>query len=70
MAFRAGLRNGLGRRSIVAVDALHLLVPLLRLDRQRGDGAGFQAAQADRLAGLLAEAIGAAFEPSQRLVDL
>ena len=44
--------------SIVAVDPLHPLVALLRLDRQGGDRARLQPAQADRLAGLLAVAVG------------
>src|SRR2546430_6049337 len=41
------------------VHALAALVALLRLDRQGGDGAGFQPPERDRLAGLLAEAVGA-----------
>ena len=52
------------------MDPLHALVPLLRLDRHRGDRARLQAAQADRLAGLLAKAVGAVLDPLQRLVDL
>src|SRR5258708_38888794 len=42
-----------GIGSIVAVGAFHALVALLRLEAQRGDGAGFQATDADRLVGLL-----------------
>src|SRR5262249_44619679 len=56
--------------SIVAVDPLAPLVAFLRLDRKRGDGAGPHAAQRDRLAGLLAIAVGAVVEPRQRGVDL
>ena len=56
--------------SVVAVDALHALVALLRLDRQGGDRARLQPAQADRLAGFLAVAVGAVLDAPQRLVDL
>ena len=43
---------------------------LLRLYRQRRDRAGFEAAQRDRLAGLLAVAVGAVVDAAKRLVDL
>jgi hypothetical protein len=66
---RAGISPGPGSRigpsarpgwlSIVAVDALAAFVALLGLDRQRRDGSGVETAQADRLAGLLAIAVGA-----------
>jgi len=36
------------------VGALHALVALLRLEAQRGDGAGLQPGDADRLVRLLA----------------
>src|SRR2546430_16094113 len=52
------------------VHALAALVALLRLDRQGGDGAGFQPPERDRLAGLLAEAVGAVVNALQRGVDL
>jgi hypothetical protein len=45
-------------------------VALLRLQRQRGDRAGFEAAQRDRLAGLLAIAVGAVFDAGERGLDL
>ena len=45
-------------------------MPLLRLDRQGGDRPGFQAAQGDLLAGLLAIAVGLVFDTLQRGVDL
>ena len=64
-AQRAILRLG----SVVAVDPLHPLVALLRLDRQGGDRAGLQPADADRFAGLLAIAVGAVINTLQRLVD-
>jgi hypothetical protein len=44
-------------------------MPLLRLKGKRGNRAGFQSAQADRLAGLLAVAVGAVFDALQRRVD-
>src|SRR5579875_2155540 len=56
--------------SVVAVDALAPLVPLLRFDRERGDRPRLEAAQRDRLARLLAIAVGALVDPHQRLVDL
>src|SRR5262249_35198374 len=58
------------RRSLVAVDALAPFVALLRLDRQRGDRAGFEPAQRDRLAGFLAIAVGALVDAGERRVDL
>src|SRR5262245_12962681 len=61
-----GLRSGL----LVPVNALAALVALLRLDRKRGDGAGVEALQADRLAGFLAKTVGALVDPLQRGVDL
>src|SRR5438270_5348426 len=45
--FRSGSTRPGG--SLVAVGALHALVPLLGLDRQRRDRARFEAANADRL---------------------
>src|SRR5712691_7388260 len=56
--------------SLVPVHALAALVALLRLDRQGGDGAGLQPPERDRLAGLLAEAVGAVVDALQRGVDL
>ena len=56
--------------SIVAIDLLAALVALLRLDRQRGDRAGVEALQRDRLAGLLAIAVGAFLDALQRRIDL
>src|SRR6516162_4200682 len=58
------------RDSIVAIDTLAPLVTLLRFDRQRRDGPRFQPPQRDRLAGLLAIAVGAVFEPLQGSIDL
>jgi len=45
-------------------------VTLLRLDRERSDRASFERFERDRLADLLAVAIGAVIEPLQRSVDL
>src|SRR5215218_689141 len=58
------------RASVVAMDALVLLVPLLRLDRHRRDRASFEAAQRDRLAGNLAIAVGAVVDAPDRGIDL
>src|SRR5665213_2988131 len=58
------------RPLFVAVRALHALVALLRLDRQGGDRPRLEPADADRLGGLLAEAVAAGLDPHQRLVDL
>src|ERR1019366_9219537 len=55
---------------LVAIDLLAFLVALLRLHRERGDRAGFQPLQRDRLAGLLAIAVGVVFDALQRRVDL
>src|SRR5947208_7939937 len=57
-------------RLLVAVGSLHALVPLLRLDRQRGDRPGLQPPYADRLIGLLAPAIGAGIDAAERGVNL
>src|SRR5688572_21730558 len=59
-----------GALLFVAIDPLAALVALLRLDRQRGDWPGIQALQVDRLARLLAIAIGAVVDSLQRRVDL
>src|SRR5262245_62057915 len=54
----------------VAVDALAPFVALLGFDAQGGDRARIEALQADRLAGLLAIAVGALIEAGKRCVDL
>ena len=59
-----------GDASLVAVDALAPLVALLRLDRERGDGARLQPLERDRLAGLLAIAVAAVLETGERRLDL
>ena len=56
--------------SIVAINALATLVPLLRFNRQCGDRTCFQATQRDRLAGFLAIAVGPVIDPCQGLIDL
>ena len=43
---------------------------LLRFDRKRGHRPGFQPLNPDRLAGFLAIAVGAVFNPLQGVVDL
>ena len=55
---------------LVAIDLLAFLVAFLRLHRERGDRAGFQPLQRDRLAGLLAIAVGVVLDALQRRVDL
>src|SRR4051794_6991186 len=56
--------------SVVAVNALHALVPLLRLDRHGRDRPRLEPLQPDRLGRLLAETIRPGIDPEQRLVDL
>src|SRR5580704_6858356 len=55
---------------VVAIDALAALMALLRLDRQRRDRARFEPLDRDRLASLLAIAVGAVLDARQRRVDL
>src|SRR5258707_10847200 len=55
---------------LIAIDLLAFLVALLRLHRERGDRAGLEPLQRDRLAGLLAIAVGAVLDALQRRVDL
>jgi len=43
---------------------------LLRFNRQGGDGAGVQALERNRFAGLFAEPVGAVLDPPQGGVDL
>src|SRR5947207_1399193 len=60
-----------GAQTLLA--AIHLfafLVALLRLDRERRDRARLQPLQRDRLAGLLAIAVGVVLDALQRRVDL
>ena len=57
-------------RSVVAVNPLTALVALLGVDAQGGDGPGFEPAQADWVAGLLAVPVRARLDPLQRGVDL
>src|SRR5262249_49237257 len=58
------------RTSIVLINAFAPLVPLLRLDGERGDRACLEPLERDRLAGLFAVAVGAVLEAGQRLLDL
>src|SRR2546423_11511173 len=59
-----------GQILLVAINLLAFFVALLRLDRKRGDGAGFQPLQRDRLAGFLAIAVGVVLDALQRRIDL
>src|SRR5260370_26248755 len=59
-----------GKTLPVAIDFLAFLVALLRLHRERRDRAGLQPLQRDRLAGLLAIAVGVVLDALQRRVDL
>ena len=56
--------------SIVAIDLFATFVTLLRLDRQRGDRPRVEPLERDRLAGLLAVAVGAFLDALQRRIDL
>src|SRR5258705_4811067 len=58
------------RHSVVLVDVLTPLVPLLRLDRERSDRTCLQPLERDRLAGLFAIAVGAILDAGERLIDL
>src|ERR1700686_133474 len=55
---------------LVPIDLLAFFGALLRFHRQRCDRAGFQPLQRDRLAGLLAIAVGVVLDALQRSVDL
>src|SRR3954465_4832679 len=59
-----------GQILLVAIDLLAFFVALLRFHRKRGNGAGFQPLQRDRLAGFLAIAVGVVLDALQRGVDL
>ncbi len=58
------------KRSLVAIHLFPTLMTLLRLDRQRGDRAGVETLEADRLAGFLAITVGAFVEALERRIDL
>src|SRR5215203_7494936 len=70
MSGPGGPRSDESVRTLIAAGALEALVALLRFDRQGSDRAGFQALQRDRLAGLLAVAVGAFVDRLHRAVDL
>src|ERR1700682_2183333 len=55
---------------LVAIDLLAFLVALLRLHRERRDRARLYPLQRDRLAGLLAIAVGVVLDALQRRIDL
>src|SRR5258708_35052065 len=59
-----------GQTLLVAIDFFAFLVALLRLHRERRDRARLQPLQRDRLAGLLAIAVGVVLDALQRGVDL
>ena len=56
--------------SVVPMDPFAAFVPLLGLQAQGRDRTGFEASDADRLAGVLAIAVRSILNPPQRLVDL
>ena len=56
--------------SVVAIDLFAALMTFLRLQRQRGDRTRVQPLDADRLAGLLAIAVGAFVDALKRKIDL
>src|SRR5258708_39682790 len=55
---------------LIAIDLLASLVALRRLHGERGDRARLKRLQRDRLAGLLAIAVGVVLDALQRRVDL
>ena len=57
-------------KSVVAVNALHLLVPLLRLDGKGRDRARLEPTQTDGLPGLLAIAVCAVLDTFEGLINL
>src|SRR3954454_19570275 len=59
-----------GQILLVAIHLLAFFVALLRLDRKRGDGAGFQPLQRDRLPRFLPIAVGVVLDALQRRIDL
>src|SRR6266481_437484 len=63
---RAGSADGL----LVAIDLFALLVTFLGLDRERRDRPRFEPLQRDRLAGLLAIAIGIVLDALKCGIDL
>src|SRR3954465_13313187 len=63
-------RIAAARTLFVAVDLLAFLVALLRFHRERRDGPGLEPLQRDRLAGVLAIAVGVVLDTLQRGVDL
>src|SRR5213083_1264760 len=58
------------RALFVAIDLLAFLVALLRFHRERRDGPGLEPLQRDRLAGVLAIAVGVVLDALERGVDL
>jgi len=64
---RCGRKIG---RLFLAINALAALVAFLRLDRQCGNRARFEAFERDRLAGFLAITVGAVFDALERGIDL
>src|SRR3954447_25841558 len=58
------------RALFVAIDLLALLVALLRFHRERRDGTGLEPLQRNRLAGILAIAVGVVLDTLERGVDL
>src|SRR5262245_61293928 len=69
---RATAWRAIGRApsSVVALGALEALVALLRLEAERRDRPRLEALDPDRLAGVLAVAVGAVLDPAQRGIDL
>src|SRR5437588_2016361 len=63
-------RIAAARTLFVAIDLLAFLVALLRFHRERRDGPGFEPLQRDRLAGILAIAVGVVLDALERCVDL
>ena len=64
------LERRAGYVSVVAIDALAPLVPLLCFDRKRRDRPRLETPERDRLAGFLAIAVSAVVDACERGVDL
>src|SRR3982750_3985585 len=63
-------RSWIGAAALALAVAVYPLMALLRLDRKGGDRPRLESPDRDRIAGFLAIAVGALFEPRQGGLDL